>query len=146
MMRIVNWHSGHLKIVELLGDLLASLPDKELLAFQDRRLKLLKAKETRDSLKLAKEPLAQPIVIRCKVSGPCRCQVASINEMCQVADTTIPALYSRAGIPGKPQGKHGVCTSNWLCFDKASIRFLCFADPNLSILSPSLHDMQATCS
>ena len=65
MMRIVNWHSGHLKIVELLGDLLASLPDKELLAFQDRRLKLLKAKETRDSLKLAKEPLAQPIVIRC---------------------------------------------------------------------------------
>ena len=35
----------YLKIVELLGDLLASFPDKELLALQNRRLKLLKAEQ-----------------------------------------------------------------------------------------------------
>ena len=141
-----SWHCGHLKVVQLLGDLLASLPDKQLLAFKDGRLKLLEAKETRDGLKLAKEPLAQPIVIRGKVPGACTCQVAPVNGLCQVGSTTAPALHSRAGISGKPQGKHAACTSNWLRFNEASVRFLCFADANLTILSPSLHDMQATCS
>ena len=55
--RCIKSELGHLKVIQLLGDLLASFANKELLAFEDGSLKLLKAKEARDGLKFAKEPL-----------------------------------------------------------------------------------------
>lgn len=71
-----------LEIVQLLGDLLASLSHKELLTLKDRGLELLEAKEARDCLKLAKQPLAQPIVLGRKVPGACRVKSALIQVLC----------------------------------------------------------------
>ena len=60
---------AHLKVVQLLSDLLASLAHEELFAFQHWGLKLLKAEQPRDSLKFAKEPLPQSVVLRREIPG-----------------------------------------------------------------------------
>ncbi len=65
---------AHLKIVQLLRDFLPCLPHKQVLALQDRCLKLLKAKQPRDSLELVEQPLAQSVLLWAKVPGACLVQ------------------------------------------------------------------------
>ena len=65
------WTGADLKIVKLLRDLLAGFAHEELLGFQHRGLKLLKAKTPADLLKVPKQPAPHPVLLWSKVSGPC---------------------------------------------------------------------------
>ena len=66
------WKRANLKVVQLLRDLLAGFAHEQLLGFQHRGLKLLKAKTPADLLKVPKEPAPHPVFLWSKVSGPCK--------------------------------------------------------------------------
>lgn len=57
-----------LEIVQLARDLLAGLPDEELLGLEHRRVKLLEAEQPADGLELVEQPVFEAKVVRSKVS------------------------------------------------------------------------------
>lgn len=60
---------SHLEAVQLVSDLLPSLPYKQLFRLQDRHVKLLKPKQRADSSKLSKQPVAHTHVVREEITG-----------------------------------------------------------------------------
>lgn len=55
--------SAHLEVVQLVGDLLACLAHKQLLALQHGHIKLLKAKQLAHGAELPEQPVPQTHVL-----------------------------------------------------------------------------------